>query len=180
MEWFKVYQDGILRGSLSMVDNTIQLIWLKFLAIENETHYRDGWLHFAEGKPMSREYLASVCQVTVLELNKAIECFIGDKDRVGHSRIEIKEDGDIYIKNWDKYQSKPDKIIARDVSIDKARQAKRQKEANIEALTKEVNRLNSIKESENRYKLTEDNNILDTKTGEIFKAEGEQKDEHTI
>lgn len=107
MEWFKAYQDGLLRGSLCSANNTTQLIWVKLLAIENETRLRDGWLHYAPGKPMTREYIAMVCQVTIEELEEALREFSGDLDRAGHPRIEIAKDGDIFIKNWEKYQAKP-------------------------------------------------------------------------
>jgi hypothetical protein len=169
MEWFKTYQDGVLRGSLSTTNNTTQLIWLKFLAIENETRLRDGWLHYAKGKPMSREYLATVCNVTVEELNVAITEFLGDIDKDGHARIEI-DNGDIYIKNWEKYQARAEKVIKKQAAIDKAKNTKRGIETATKALLTAANTANIInKNLANKANLAiTQNGIVDKKTGEII------------
>lgn len=105
MDWFKAYQDGILRGSLATTSHTTQLIWLKLLAVHNETRLRDGWLHYKPGTPIPKEYLATVCNVTTEEFEAALAEFLKDFDQDGHARIEIADDGDIFIKNWEKYQA---------------------------------------------------------------------------
>jgi hypothetical protein len=166
MDWYKAYQDGILRGSLSRSSNTTQLIWLKLLAIENETRLRDGWLHFKEGQPMTREYLAAVCGVTLEELNIAINEFIGDIDRDGHSRIIIKDDGDIFIKNWEKYQAKPEKIVAKEIAIDRAKMEKERQKTVLDSLAHSVNLLNGYLKR-TRYQL-QGEDVLDIETGQLI------------
>ena len=169
MDWFKTYQDGILRGSLATTDRTTQLIWIKLLAVGNETRQRDGWLHFAAGIPMSRDYLASVCMVTTEELDEALRQFQGDLDRNGRPRIEIGADGDIYIKNWEKYQAKPPNVIAGQTAAEKAKETKKQRQAQtdrIEQLLYNINmRLNGKRDG--RYVIDEAGTIMDTVTGEI-------------
>ena len=173
MDWFKAYQDGLLRGSLCATDNTTQLVWMKLLAVENETRLRDGWLHYAPGRPMTREYLAMVCQVTVAELELALQEFLCDLDREGHPRIEINAEGEIFIKNWEKYQAKPEKTIAKEQSIEKARATRRTQDNAVMALVRTVNRLNLGLQA-HRYEVTPDGKVLDTTTGEV-KEVGEVK-----
>jgi hypothetical protein len=166
MDWFKTYQDGILRGSLSDTDHVTQLIWIKLLAIENETRQRDGWLHYQVGKPMSREYIAMVCGVTPKQLNDALEQYLGDRDKDGHSRIEIAADGDIFIKNWDKYQSKPEKLIAKEIAIAKAKETKSRNNTVIDRCMELVNKLNE-KSQEYKFQVMDDGRVLNKKTGVI-------------
>lgn len=172
MEWFKAFQDGILRGSLCATNKTTQLIWIKLLAIENETRLRDGWLHYAPGRPMTREYLAMVCQVTVEELEEALREFQSDFDRGGHPRIEIAETGEIFIKNWEKYQAKPERIVAKEVAQEKARQTRQEKEDNVIALARQVRELNQRLETEGkRQKWVETPDglqLVNTDTGEVI------------
>lgn len=174
MDWFKAYQDGLLRGSLCATDNTTQLVWMKLLAVENETRLRDGWLHYAPGRPMTREYLAMVCQVTVVELELALQEFLCDLDREGHPRIEINAEGEIFIKNWEKYQAKPEKAIAKEQSIEKASETRRLKEQAIETLASAVNQLNQGMKA-HRYGVTPDGKVLDTLTGEVKEVSEMQK-----
>lgn len=166
MDWFKTYQDGILRGSLSEVSETTQLIWLKLLAIENETRLRDGWLHYSPGRPMTREYLAMVCHVSIESFNLAIQDFLGDVDRDGCARVEIGPDGDIFIKNWEKYQAKPEKTIAQKVAIEKGKETKRRQQTIMDGLMRQLNQLNKGLSAQ-RYEATKDGKILDKQTGEV-------------
>jgi hypothetical protein len=108
MDWLKLNSMGILRGSLSNADNVTQLIWIKILAMANETRDRDGYLRYREGKPYSNEYIAQVCNVTIGELITAFDDFMDDV-RDGKPRIEYAEDNSIHLTNWAKYQNKPNK-----------------------------------------------------------------------
>lgn len=106
MPFFKTYSEGILRGSLAYEDNTIQLIWIKLLAMANETRDRDGYLRYSEGHPYSKKYIVQTCHVTDKELDKALKAFKNDiRDNV--PRILIAKDGSIFISNFKKYQDKP-------------------------------------------------------------------------
>ena len=119
MEWFRAWNDGILRGSLARTSEVIQLIWIKLIAIENETRARDGWLHFAPGQPMTREYLAQVCGVSVDWLEEALRMFLGDMDNHGRARIKINpDDGDIFLMNWEHYQAVPGRRNQEDRSVE--------------------------------------------------------------
>jgi len=108
MPFFKAYSEGILRGSLAYADETIQLIWIKLLAIANETRDRDGYLRYSEGHPYSKEYIAEMCHVTVRVLNKSLEEFSKDI-RDNTPRITIAKDGSIKLSNFIKYQAKPER-----------------------------------------------------------------------
>jgi hypothetical protein len=104
VDWLKLNSKGILRGSLSTTDNTTQLIWIKLLAMANETRDRDGCLRYAIGKPYSHDYIAQVCNVTINELYIAIDDYMDDI-RDGKPRVEYAEDGSLKLNNWLKYQS---------------------------------------------------------------------------
>jgi len=107
MEWFKVYSRGILRGSLSQTTDITQLTWLKMLALENETKFRNGRLEFAPGKPYSLEYIAVNCGITEGILEGVLEEFKEDVNpEDGTPRITIEFDGTIVLNNWEKYQVK--------------------------------------------------------------------------
>jgi len=121
VDWFKVYSDGILRGSLATSDSDTQLLWLKLLAMANETRQRDGCLQFAPGLPMTREYIASVCHTTVDKLNKALEIYQHEIGVNNEPRVIIKEDGTISLTNWRVHQSP--KTPARKPPTEKAKDA---------------------------------------------------------
>lgn len=99
--WLKLDTEGILRGTLSNADNIVQLVWIKLLCLHSETHARDGWLHHSPGNPYSHEYIAVNCFVTVPILEKCLEVYRGD------GRITEGPDGDIFIVNWERYQTAP-------------------------------------------------------------------------
>ena len=110
MDWLKLNSKGILRGSLARADNVTQLIWIKLLAMANETRDRDGYLRYKEGEPYSLEFIAQNCNVTANELAVAIDDFLDDV-RDDTSRIEYSPDGSIKLNNWKKYQDKPQKAV---------------------------------------------------------------------
>jgi hypothetical protein len=138
MEWIKLYSKGILSGSLSRSDNTTQLLWVKLMAMVNETRQRDGWLHYAVGKPMERTRIAETCGVSLIELNTALAEFLNDKNTDGTARIYIKEDGDIFLTNWELYQSKPPREAAKEVAISKNKQKSNELGNQLEEATSEV------------------------------------------
>jgi len=107
VDWLKLNSKGILRGSLAISPNTTQLVWIKFLAMANETRNRDGFLHYAEGRPYSRSYIAETCNVSMEALDEAINEFLIDI-RDGISRIQIAEDGTIFLTNFNSYQEPPE------------------------------------------------------------------------
>jgi len=104
VEWFKAWPNGILRGSLSKADDSIQLIWIKMLSIASETHTRNGRLEFRQGKPMSKSYLVNYMCTTMPKLTRALEAFKNDFDPNGVPRITIEEDSTIVITKWEYYQ----------------------------------------------------------------------------
>jgi hypothetical protein len=142
MDWLKLDNKGILRGSLAQSDYTTQLIWIKMLAMANETRDRDGYLRYAIGKPYSLEYIAQICNVTMAELENAIDLFEDDV-RAGKSRIQFAEDGSIFLSNWNYYQTSSEKRIAKQIAIAKAKQTKRTADNVIVGLGRTVNELTS-------------------------------------
>ena len=119
MEWLKLYSKGILRGSLSQSDDTTQLVWVKLLAMANETRDRDGYLRYSVGVPYSWEFIAMTCGVTLDELTEAIAVFESDI-RDGMARIGFGDDGSIFITNWEEYQGQVEskkKLSARELEL---------------------------------------------------------------
>ena len=108
MPFFKAYSEGILRGSLAYSDETTQLIWIKLLAIANETRDRDGYLRYSEGHPYTKEYIAEMCHVSVKVLTKSLDQFSKDI-RNNIPRIVTASDGSIKLSNFIKYQAKPER-----------------------------------------------------------------------
>ena len=106
MPYFKAYSEGILRGSLADTEPLTQLIWIKMLAVANETRDRDGYLWFKKGRPYTRSFISSTINVTEEQLEKAISEYLNDI-RDGLPRVQILEDGTIYLTNFSKYQAKP-------------------------------------------------------------------------
>ena len=137
MDWLKLNSKGILRGSMATSDYTVQLIWIKLLAMANETRDRDGYLRFAEGKPYSLTFIADVCNVKPEELNRAIAEFREDM-RDGSYRVIIADDGSVYLSNWARYQVVPEdkvKPTGRELELYKRQQLnKLAKQYPIEAL----------------------------------------------
>lgn len=111
MDWFRVYSDGILRGSLAAEKDTVQLLWLKILSMANETRARDGFLRFAPGKPFSRQMIAETCHTTLEALNEAIEIYVHEAFSDGVPRLQALEDGTLFITHWLKYQAKTTKDV---------------------------------------------------------------------
>jgi hypothetical protein len=165
MDWFKAYSNGILRGSLSTTSHTTQLIWFKMVAMANETRDRDGFLRYKIGKPYTHSFIAEGCHVTINELENALKEYLEDY-RDGKPRIQIDDDGTILLTNWDKYQSKTEKQITRELSIQSSKRTKRSKDTAILALIRCINELNT-KINSTRFTLTGDGRILDSKTGEV-------------
>lgn len=106
MPFYKVYSEGVLRGSLANAEDSTQLIWLKLLAMANETRDRDGYLRFGIGRPYKESFIIETCNTTPEKYHMAIEDFLGDI-RDGQPRIQILEDGTIFITNFKHYQDKP-------------------------------------------------------------------------
>lgn len=105
MDWFKVYSRGILRGSLSQSSDIIQLTWIKLLALENETKFRNGRLEYATNKPYSLEYIAMNCGIDKGLLEGILEEYKEDVNpENGTARIKIDDDGTITLNNWERYQ----------------------------------------------------------------------------
>lgn len=102
-DWLKLNARGILRGSLSSADNVTQLVWIKLLAMANETRDRDGYLRYAFGRPYSVEFIAQTCNVSKEDLLRAIDDFMDDI-RDGKPRVEYAPDNSLHLVNWLEYQ----------------------------------------------------------------------------
>jgi hypothetical protein len=107
MDWFATWSAGILRGSLSEAPDSIQLIWLKLMAMANEAKDPlSGRLEFAKGKPYSLDYIATICLKPIGELETALEEFQKDISKDGTPRITIEPDGTVVLNNWARHQPK--------------------------------------------------------------------------
>lgn len=108
MDWIRLHSKGILRGSLATSDDTTQLIWVKLLAMANETKDRDGILRYKKDRPYSLEFIATTCNTTLEALKKALAIYSEDI-RDGIPRIRYDPDGSLVLCNWGHYQSNPSK-----------------------------------------------------------------------
>ena len=109
MEWFAVQSSGILRGSLCNADDTVQLIWVKYMAMANEAHNPDnGRLEFKKGDPYPVDYLATQCRKTAEEVVKAEKEFMADLNRSDGvtPRLIIEPDGTRILSNWGRKQGR--------------------------------------------------------------------------
>lgn len=124
MDWFKVYSKGILRGSLSQSKDIVQLTWIKLLALENETKFRNGRLEYGPGKPYSLDYIAMNCGIEKELLEGILEEYKEDVNpEDGSPRITVDMDGTIILNNWEKYQvSRERKEDQKQFSIKKSEQ----------------------------------------------------------
>lgn len=165
MPYFKAFSEGILRGSLANADDIVQLIWLKLLAMANETRNRDGYLHYAPGRPFTLSFIAMTCNVGMEELLVSLGEFENDI-RDGEPRIKTAEDGTIYLTNFWKYQSKPERLKTKEDSITRAklsRDTRRELEGRLSRLVGELNRLLPAV----RYTVSADLEVVDSQTGQI-------------
>lgn len=107
MDWFSIHTSGILRGSLSNADDTVQLIWIKLMCMANEAkNPATGRLEFAPGQPYPISYISTICRKTEEEIKNALEMFKLDISIDGTPRISIDTDGTICLNNWVMYQKR--------------------------------------------------------------------------
>lgn len=176
--WFKVHSRGWLTGTIR--DNmTIEerSVWTDLLAMASESRVR-GVICRAEGVPYTREYMASFLGVPVDLLNSTITKCMADKNAQDEQhRIEIDATGCIHIANWGKYQSVPSGKSAQDKQECRRRANAnyRDKQTSLDALRREVNRLNKAVTTvgKNLRYVAQDGRILDTQTGEVMQPEGD-------
>jgi hypothetical protein len=93
------YSSDILRGLLSGESDEVQLLWIKYLAIANETEHRNGRLEYSKGKPYPIEFIASMCRKSISDI-KRIEGMLVSGDK---PRLFIEPDGTRVIIEWGKY-----------------------------------------------------------------------------
>jgi hypothetical protein len=107
MNWFATHSAGILRGSLSAAPDTIQIIWVKFMAMANEAkNPESGRLEFAKGQPYSMDYIAMICRKPVQDVEAALASFRTDLSQDGTPRVTVEPDGTVVLNNWAKYQDR--------------------------------------------------------------------------
>src|SRR4030042_1797439 len=70
---------------------------------------------------MDLDYIASVLRLPVYSLEAAIACFKADMNADnGKSRVEVWDDGTIYLNNFERYQAVPDgkgKLSGRELEL---------------------------------------------------------------
>jgi hypothetical protein len=165
MPFFKAYSEGVLRGSLASTDDSTQLIWFKLIAMANETRDRDGYLRFAPGKPYNKEYIIQALNTTQEKYDNAIKEFLGDV-RNGHARIEVLDDGTIFLTNFMQYQSKPIKLIQEEEAKNQAISANQRIRESREATTVKLTQAVESLDRKIRHIPTVDGDAVDTITGE--------------
>ena len=80
-------------------------VWVDLLAMAAEAKLRDGTLRFDVGKPMSRDYIATVLQVERHFLDVCVEVFKADVNADdGKPRVQEWPDGTLEITNWYRFQ----------------------------------------------------------------------------
>jgi len=106
MDWFSVNAKGWLQGTIrTQLSCEERSVWIDLLAVASECRVRDGRLMHGKGSPMSRQYISDILQVPLELLNSVIEkCGQDPNANDDKHRIEILEDGTIFITNFVKYQ----------------------------------------------------------------------------
>lgn len=171
MDWIKLHSKKWLFGSGRLMTPDKRGVWVDLLALAAESKLRDGTLRHDIDKPMTRDYIASVLLIDRELLDACIVAFHADKNvDDGKGRIEVWDDGTIEITNWDKYQSQPEHIVAKKISIEKAKETKRRNNSATDRLITVVNQLNANL-ARVRYEITDEGTILDIKTGEVVTLE---------
>jgi hypothetical protein len=123
MDWFAVNAKGWLQGTIrTQLTREERSVWIDLLAVASECRIRDGSLMHGKGSPMSRQYISDILQVPLELLNLVIEKCCQDPNLADEKhRIEIWEDGTIYITNFIKYQ--PDGVNRRPIMDARSREA---------------------------------------------------------
>ena len=166
MEWIKLYTRKWLWGSGRNMTPDKRGVWVDLLALAAEAKMRDGTLRFDAGQPMSRQWIAGTLMLDPHFLDVCLVAFKADINTDdGQPRITIWEDGTIQITNWDKFQNKPEKTIAREIAIEKAKATNRRKDAVLDRLVELVNRLNKV-DKQYQYEVV-DGKVVDKATGEV-------------
>lgn len=123
MDWLKLYTAKWLYGSGRTMTAEKRGIWADLLALAAETKFRDGSLRFDVGQPMDLGYIAAVLRLPMDSLEAAIAAFKADINTDdGKSRVEVWDDGTIYLNNFERYQSVPDgkgKLKGRELELAK-------------------------------------------------------------
>lgn len=167
MEYIKLNTRGILRGSLCQSDDVVQLVWIKLLCFMSETKQRNGRFEYAPGKPYDLDFIALNIGTSRVVLEACLREFEADVNPEDEQpRIKFDNDGTLILVNWERYQRKPEKVVAKEIAIAKAKETRHRQQTATDALIRTVNRLNQGLAAR-RYELTPDNKILDTKTGEV-------------
>lgn len=113
-DWFKIHHSGWLEGTMRSKEGMSgdelaawRGVWADLLALVSRSRLRDGSLRHAIGYPMNRDWIANTLNISRKLLDVVVEDGVNDKNRNGdRSRIEIWDDGTIYIVNWKQYQAK--------------------------------------------------------------------------
>jgi len=104
VDWLKLHSKRWIFGTNRVLSSGHRGIWADLLALANMTKFRDGTLRHDANTPMSREYICSILQIPLQELETALEVFIaeiGDNDK---PRVQIWENGTIELTNFVEYQ----------------------------------------------------------------------------
>ncbi len=108
MEWRKFYTKKWIYGSIRLAKPEVRGTFADLMALAGESKMGDGTLRHDVGKPMNREWIASVLMIPIELLNATIKD--GQKDKNvndGRGRIEVWKDGTIELTNFKEYQDKP-------------------------------------------------------------------------
>ena len=142
MQWIKLWTQGWIFGSGRTMTPEKRGVWVDLLALAGEAKFRDGTLRFEVDKPMTKEWIANTL---MLEMETLEACLVAFKSDInaddGQPRINIWEDGTIEITNWEKYQGKPEQLVAKQVAIEKAKETKQRQKTATDKLIQITNQL---------------------------------------
>ena len=105
MEWIKLFSRKWLYGSGRNMTPEKRGVWADLLALAAESKFRDGSLRFDTDQPMPRDYIAAILRIDKQLLDVCLTAFQADVNMDnGKGRIELWEDGTIYLTNFAEYQ----------------------------------------------------------------------------
>ena len=168
--WLKLWSSKWLYGSGRTMTAEKRGVWIDLLALANEVKFRDGTLRFEVDRPMTRDYIANILQIDRHLLDACLVAFQADINTDdGNPRVKVWEDDTIELTNWDKYQSKPETKIAKEIAIANAQETKRRNKIATDQLLSQINTLNKRLKAL-RYQIV-DGEVVDTTNGEKMSFE---------
>jgi len=105
VDWLKLHSKRWIFGTNRVLSSGHRGIWADLLALANMTKFRDGTLRHDANIPMTKEYICSILQIPLRELESSLEVFTAEVGDNGKPRVRIWDNGTIELTNFVEYQA---------------------------------------------------------------------------